>query len=125
MDRSREQHSKVNGTWSPGTVHDLRVALRLCILIADLMRNLDPAAGWKPMRKAGRRLFRQLGTLRDTQVLAEWVQKLGSPDESSTAALIEKLKTKYGQDRVAAQGAARAFDRKQWRIWSRNVASRL
>ena len=125
MDRVLEQHSKLNGNWSPETVHDLRVALRRCILIADLMRSLDPAAGWKPMRKAGRRLFRQLGTLRDTQVLAEWVQKLGSPDEVSTAALIEKLKAKYGQDRVAAERAAREFDRKQWRLWSRELASRF
>jgi CHAD domain-containing protein len=125
MDRVHEQHSKLNGDWSPETVHDLRVALRRCILIADLMRGLDPAAGWKPMRKAGRRLFRQLGTLRDTQVLAEWAQKLGSPEEASTATLIEKLKVKYGQDRVSAQGAAREFDRKQWRMWSRELASRF
>jgi CHAD domain-containing protein len=125
MDRVLEQHSKLNGSWAPEPVHDLRVALRRCILIADLMRGLDPAAGWKPMRKAGRRLFRQLGTLRDTQVLAEWAQKLGPPEEASTAALIEKLNAKYGQDRVAAQGAAREFDRKQWRAWSRELASRF
>src|SRR5882762_1464975 len=113
MDRVLEQHSKLNGNWSPETVHDLRVALRRCILIADLMRNLDPADGWKPMRKAGRRLFGQLGTLRNTQVLAERVQKLGSLDVVSSAALIEKLKAKYGQDRVSAQRASREFDKKQ------------
>src|SRR3979490_2017871 len=115
MDRALEQHAKLNGNWSPETVHDLRVALRRCILIADLIRGLDPAAGGEPMRKAGRRLFRQLGTLRAAQVLAEWVQKLGSPDEVSTAALIEKLKAKYGQDRVASERGAREVDRKQWR----------
>jgi CHAD domain-containing protein len=125
MDRVLEQHSKLEGNWSTETVHDLRVALRRCVLIADLMRGLDPAAGCKPMRKAGRRLFRQLGTLRDTQVLGEWAQKLGSPDEASTAALIEKLKVKYAQDRIAAQGAAREFDRKQWRMWARELTSRF
>src|ERR1700687_2817985 len=119
MDRVLEEHSKLNGNWAPESVHDLRVALRRCILIADVMRDLDPGAGWKPMRKAARRLFRQLGTLRDTQVLAEWVQKLGPPDEASTVGLLEELKAKYEQDRVAAQGAAKEFDRKQWRTWSR------
>src|SRR5437016_1030836 len=78
---------------------------------------------WKLMRKAGRRLFRQLGTLRDTHVLAEWVRKLGAPDEASTAALLEELQTKYDQDRAAAQDAANAFDRKQWRTWLRELGS--
>src|SRR6267378_8107660 len=125
MDRALEQHSKLNGNWSPETVHDLRVALRRCILIADLMRSLDPAAGWKPMRKAGRRLFRQLGALRDTQVLAEWVEKLGVAGEASTVVLLEGLKAKYEQDRAAAHDTAREFDRKQWRVWSRELAGRF
>src|SRR5260370_8590610 len=88
------------------------------------MRDLDPGASWKLMRKAGRRLFRQLGTLRDTQVLTEWVQKLGSPDDASTAALLEELKAQYEQNRVAAQKSAKEFDRKQWRAWSRELAGR-
>ncbi len=47
MDRVLEQHSKLNGNWSPETVHDLRVALRRCILIADLMgrETAFPAVG--------------------------------------------------------------------------------
>src|SRR5260370_42428990 len=35
------------------------------------------------------------------------------------------LKAKYEQDRAAAQDAAREFDRKQWRIWSRELAGRF
>jgi len=122
MDRVLEEHSKLNGSWAPEPVHDLRVSLRRCILIADLMKDLDPGAGWKLMRKAARRLFRQLGALRDAQVLMEWVQKLGPLGETSTAALLEGLKEKYDQDRAAAQDAAREFDRKQWRAWSRELA---
>jgi CHAD domain-containing protein len=125
MDRVLEQHSKLNEDWSPEPVHDLRVALRRCILIADVMRNLDPGASWKPVRKAGRRLFRQLGTSRDTQVLAEWVQKLGSPEDASTLALLEELKGKHEQNRAESQKAAKEFDRKQWRAWSRELASRF
>ncbi len=125
MDRVLEEHSKLNGSWAPEPVHDLRVSLRRGILIADLMRDLDPGAGWKPMRKTARRLFRQLGTLRDDQVLMEWVEKLGPPDEASTATLLEGLKAKYEQDRAAAQYAAKEFDRKQWRTWSRELAGRF
>ena len=125
MDRVLEEHSKLNEDWALESVHDVRVALRRCTLIADVMRDLDPAAAWKPMRKAARRLFRQLGMLRDTQVLAEWVRKLGSPDEPSTVALLEELKAKYEQDLTAAQSAAKEFDRKQWRTWSRELASRF
>ncbi len=125
MDRVLEEHSKLNGNWAPEPVHDLRVALRRCILIADLMKDPDPGADWKPMRKAARRPFRQLGALRDAQVLMEWVQKLGPQDEASTATLLEGLKAKYEQDRAAAQDAAKKFDRKQWRTWSRELAGRF
>jgi len=124
MDRVLEQHAKLDGDWAPDSVHDLRVALRRCILIAEVMRNLDPGVSWKPMRKSGRRLFRQLGTLRDTQVLTEWVQKLGSPDDASTAALLEELNAHHEQNRVAAQKSAKEFDRKQWRSWARELAGR-
>jgi CHAD domain-containing protein len=124
MDRVLEQHTKLDGDWTPDSVHDLRVALRRCILIAEVMRNLDPGASWKPMRKAARRLFRQLGNLRDTQVLTQWVQKLGRPEEASTGALLGELAAQHEQNRAAAQKSAKEFDRKQWRSWSRELASR-
>ena len=125
MDRVLEEQSRLNGNWAPESVHDLRVALRRCILIADVLKDLDPGTGWKPLRKAARRFFRQLGTVRDTQVLSEWVHRLGPPDEASTVALLEELKAKYEQDRAAAQVAAKEFDRKQWRTWSRELAIRF
>jgi CHAD domain-containing protein len=125
MDRVLEEHSKLGGSWAPEPVHDLRVALRRCILIADLMRDLDPGADWKPMRKAGRKLFRQLGTLRDTQVLAEWVRKLGADDDASTLVLLDELNGRSEKDLAAAQRTAREFDRKQWRAWCRELAVRF
>ena len=124
MDRVLEQHTKLDGDWSPDSVHDLRVAMRRCILIADVMRDLDPDASWKPMRKTARRLFRQLGTLRDAQVLTEWVQKLGSPEDPSTVALLAELQAQHERNRAAAQKSAEEFDRKQWRSWSRELAGR-
>ena len=125
MDRVLEEHAKLGDDLSADPVHDLRVALRRCILIADIMKDLDPVGDWKPMRKAGKRLFRHLGALRDVQVLTEWVERLGTPGEASTVTLLEGLKAKYEKDRATAQDAARKFDRKQWRSWVSELTGRF
>ncbi len=116
MDRVLDVHSKVGGELAVEPVHDLRVALRRCILIAEIMRDLDPGSDWKSMRKVARRLFNRLGGSRDAHVLAEWIVKLGSPDDPSTAMLLESLKTENERDQSAAKDAVRSFDRKQWRV---------
>jgi CHAD domain-containing protein len=121
MDRVLQEHSKLGGELSPDPVHDLRVALRRCILIADVMREVDPVADWKLMRKTARRIFHKLGDLRDSQVLTEWIEKLRSPGDSSTDLFLESLKAKYEKDRVGAQSAIKEFDRKQWRAWMREL----
>lgn len=123
MERVLEEHSKLADGLDAAPVHDLRVALRRCILIADVMRDLDLGSNWKSMRKAARRIFNRLGGLRDTQVLAEWVEKLGSPGEASTNLLLESLKARSEKDRTDAQDAVRKFDRKQWRSWMRELSS--
>src|ERR1035437_322469 len=58
-------------------VHDLRVALRRCRSLADGLMAIDSDSSWKEMKKAGRKLFQALGELRDMQVMAEWIEKLG------------------------------------------------
>ncbi len=123
MDRVLEQHSKLGGEFLPEPVHDLRVALRRCIVISDMMRDLDPGAAWKPMRKVARKIFQRLGDVRDTQVLMEWIEKLRSPDDGSTDFLMESLKAKHDKDRSGAQRAVKEFDRKQWRSWTRELAN--
>src|SRR3984957_19260683 len=123
MDRVLEEHANVGGALPAGPIHDLRVSLRRCILIADVMRDIDPACDWNAMRKSARRTFQQLGTLRDSQVLAEWIEKLGGAGEASTDALLAELKKRHEQDRTGARAAARDFDRKQWRAWRRECAN--
>jgi CHAD domain-containing protein len=123
MDRVLDVHSKGGGELAVEPVHDLRVALRRCILIAEIMRDLDPGSDWKSMRKAGRRLFSRMGGSRDAHVLAEWIVKLGSPDDPSTAILLESLKAENEKDQTAAKHAVRSFDRKQWRSWIRKFSS--
>ena len=122
MDRVLEEHSNVGGALPADPIHDLRISLRRCILIADVMMDLDPGCDWKGMRKSARRTFQRLGTLRDTQVLTEWIEKLGTPGEPSTDVLLEALKKKHEQDRIDARAAIREFDRKQWRTWRRECA---
>ena len=122
MDRVLDEHSNVGGALPAEPIHDLRVSLRRCIVIADVLRDLDPACDWKSMRKSARRTFQRLGTLRDTQVLTEWIEKLGASGDASTDVLREALEKKHEQDRIAARTAIREFDRKEWRTWRRECA---
>ena len=121
-DRVLEEHSNIGGALPAEPIHDLRISLRRCILIAEVMRDIDPACDWKALRKSARRTFQKLGALRDTQVLSEWVEKLGAPGEASTDALLDALKKKHEQDRTDARAALREFDRKEWRAWRRDCA---
>jgi exopolyphosphatase/guanosine-5'-triphosphate,3'-diphosphate pyrophosphatase len=121
-DRVLDEHSNVGGALPAEPIHDLRVSLRRCILIADVMMEVDPECDWKAMRKSARRTFQRLGTLRDTQVLAEWIEKLSAPGEASAAILLDALKKQHEQDRTDARAAIREFDRKQWRAWRHECA---
>jgi CHAD domain-containing protein len=128
MDRVLEEHAKLGDHLSADPVHDLRVALRRCILIADIMKDLDPGGDWKPMRRAGKRLFRQLGALRDTQVLTEWVERLGTPGEDSTVMLQEGLKARYdhgaeGRKVVQQEAMASLGDETGWPFPARGFRS--
>ncbi|HXC31895.1 MAG TPA: CHAD domain-containing protein [Verrucomicrobiae bacterium] len=122
MDRVLEEHSNVGGALPAEPIHDLRISLRRCILIAEVMKDIDPACDWKGLRKSARRTFQRLGTLRDTQVLTEWIEKLGTPGEAATEALLELLKKQHEQDRNDARAAIREFDRKEWRTWRRDCS---
>ena len=125
MDRVLAEHSKLAGKMPEDPVHDLRVALRRCILIADVMREIDPGGDWKVMRKAAREVFRELGSLRDTQVLIGWVERLGAAGDGSALKLTDELKARLERARAAAQKAVRGFDRNKWRDWVKGLAPRF
>ncbi|HEY6371467.1 MAG TPA: CHAD domain-containing protein [Candidatus Sulfotelmatobacter sp.] len=76
MGRVLEECERVSADFSADPVHDLRVSLRRCRSMADGMMAMDPDREWKAMKKAGQRLFRRLGALRDVQIMMEWIQKL-------------------------------------------------
>lgn len=122
MDRVLEEHSKVDGGLHSDAVHDLRISLRRCILIAEVMEDLDPSCDWKALRKMGRQTFQRLGELRDTHVLMKWIEKLGGEEESPTGAFLSLLKKKQEDAKGEARAAIREFDRKQWRGFRRDCA---
>jgi len=113
-------------------VHDLRVALRRCRSLADGLMAMDPDPSWKDMKKAGRKLFRALGELRDMQVMQEWVEKLGgadkakgeATDDSVAVKLLNHIHTREAECKQAAWKDLNQFDRKRWRQWSRLLPRR-
>jgi len=123
-------------------VHDLRVALRRCRSLADGLMAIDPDSSWKEMKKAGKKLFQALGELRDMQVMAEWIEKLGDASDSAAAGdaasrvstgnqgdpvAIKLLAHVHAREAACKQHALKdlhQFDRKQWRQWSRSLPQR-
>jgi len=123
-------------------VHDLRVALRRCRSLADGLMAVDPDSSWKDMKKAGRKLFQALGELRDMQVMAEWIEKLGVASDSAAAGdaasrvstgnqgdsvavkLLHHVHTREAACKQHAFKDLHQFDRKQWRQWSRTLPQR-
>ena len=147
MERVVEECNHVAADFSADPVHDLRVSLRRCRSLADGMMAMDPDPDWKAMKKAGKRLFQRLGTLRDVQIMMEWIEKLhpapsnsakvespdiqaeGMPKDQSAGdpaarALLEILHHREDEQKAEARSALEEFDRKQWRQWSKSLPLR-
>jgi CHAD domain-containing protein/HD superfamily phosphodiesterase len=124
MERTLAECDRASVEFGANPVHDLRVALRRCRSMADGLRVMDPNPGWKDMKKAGKRLFRGLGELRDAQVMEEWMSRLGNPDDPVTMALLQFLAGREAQLKQQAALALQEFDRKQWRRWMTSLPRR-
>src|SRR5271167_2342256 len=118
MERVLEECDRTGIDLAADPVHDLRVALRRCRSMADGLFVMDPNPAWKEMKRAGKRLFSQLGELRDAQVMEEWVGRLGKPEDPVTSLLLHFLAGREAQLKQQAALALQEFDRKQWRRWS-------
>lgn len=110
--------------FAPDPVHDLRVALRRCRSLADGWIAIDPRPAWKDMKKAGRKLFRALGGLRDVQVMTEWVEKLAEVDDPAVVALAAYAGSRERELKQTALLALQAFDRKAWARWAEVLPAR-
>jgi CHAD domain-containing protein len=124
MERVLEECDRASVEFGADPVHDLRVALRRCRSMADGLRVMDPNPAWKEMKKAGKQLFRELGELRDAQVIEEWVGRLGKPDDPVSIALLQFLAGRETQLKLQASVALQEFDRKQWRRWITSLPRR-
>ncbi len=125
MQRVIEECDRARLSFAPDPVHDLRVALRRCCSIADGVRAIDPDPAWKEMKKAGKRLFRKLGELRDMHVMQDWAHHFDSPGDPVTGALLQFITSRETLHQQEALQALQAFDRKQWERWSRSLPRRM
>ncbi len=124
MERALKELEKVRTSPEPDAVHDLRVALRRCRSVAAVMEEVDPEGPWRAMRKLGRKLFRQLGELRDVQVLEDWTKKLGAESDPVRLQLLTLFEKQEGELRESATWVAGRFDEKAWRKLERGLQSR-
>jgi CHAD domain-containing protein len=148
MERVLVECDRAAAGFDADPVHDLRVALRRCRSLADGLMALDSDRSWKDMKKAGRKLFRALGELRDMQVMEEWIEKLGDLDHHSSDAAagerwpgerwsgerwsgdpvaVKLLDYVHAREIASKQLAFKdlnQFDRKQWRQWARTLPQR-
>jgi CHAD domain-containing protein len=124
MDRVLEELGNVRASLDADAVHDLRVAIRRCRSVAAVMEEVDPDPAWHEMRKVARKLFHGLGMLRDAQVMAEWVNKLGPEVDPVRTQLQASLETKAPRLREQADRAAAKFDDKTWNRLERRLRQR-
>jgi len=109
---------------APDTVHDLRVALRRCRSLAEGFSEVDSHRDWRQFRKAARRLQSGLTELRDAQVMADWVRRLGFTGGTAGAAVAASLRHDEREARRAARSALADFPRRRWKRWRRRLPQR-
>lgn len=135
MERVLEECARAAAGFEADPVHDLRVAIRRCRSLADGLMAMDPDSSWKEMKKAGRKLFRALGELRDMQVMQEWIEKLSGAADGDAASrdstedpvvgkLLNHVRAREAECKQLAWRDLNQFDKKRWRQWSRTLPGR-
>jgi CHAD domain-containing protein len=124
MQRVLKECDKASPALDADPVHDLRVALRRCRSMADGWMQIDPDPDWKAMKNAGKKLFRALGELRDSQVMTEWLEKLATPDDPVGKALAAHAAQRESGLKHLARTALDELDRKHWQRWSATLPQR-
>jgi CHAD domain-containing protein len=114
MERVLIEIDRTHRDLNPERIHDLRVALRRCRSMAEGFLAIDRDKGWRALLKEGRRLFKRLGKLRDTQILEEWIGRLGKPEDVVSIAMLFHLAQSERQLKHAAIDALQAFNRSRW-----------
>ena len=125
MEQVPKEIEKVRKEFAPDPVHDLRVALRRCRAMGEVLLTVDPHPDWKKMRREGKRVFSSLGELRDCQVLMEWIKELGEADDPVTQRLLAYTLAQEGTLKAAAAEALARFDGKAWANWAGKLPKRV
>ena len=125
MERVLKELETVRTAPDPDAIHDLRVAIRRCRSIAAVMQEVDPDPAWPELRRLGKKLFRQLGELRDVQILADWLQQLSGTEDPVGQKLQAECSTEEKTLREAASKAAGKFDAKAWNKLEHIVSKRI
>ena len=124
MERVLKELDAVRKAPDPDAVHDLRVAIRRCRSVAAAMEEVDPDTAWPDMRKLAKKMFHQLGELRDTQVLEEWAKQLGPESDAIRERLLAGFTAQEKELQQAALKAVDKFDQKSWRRLERKLQRR-
>ena len=125
MEQSLKEAEMAREDFAPDPVHDLRVALRRCRSMGEVLLTVDPVPEWKKMRKEGKRVFGSLGDLRDCQVMKEWIEKLGTPNDPVTQRLTTYANAQEATLKVVAGDALAKFDTRQWEKWAAELPKRI
>lgn len=112
---------KVEESWDTDSVHDLRVAIRRCRTMADVLSEVNPSSGWRKVKKTSRDVFHELGLLRDVQVERESVKRLAPTRDPVRRLLLQHLAERERHSRKASREALDQFDRKEWKKWQRKL----
>lgn len=105
-------------------VHDLRTSLRRCLAIESVFAEFDSHPDWKRMRRAGKKLLKHMGRLRDTQVLLDWLGKLEIAKSDIGKALAESIRQEQDECKADALDAMEAFDSHKWKSWMEVLVAR-
>src|SRR5579875_97732 len=115
MLRVIDRAAKVQHGFDIDDVHDLRVAIRRCRTMAEVLSEVNPSPGWRRLKKASGPMFHALGELRDAQVMAKLVKRIAPRRDPVRRHLLHMLSDQEKQCRADAADAIEHFDRKLWK----------
>ena len=119
-----DQHIEAGKALETEAIHDLRVALRRSLAMAEAFVDLDPDPAWRDMRRQGRQLFKPLGRLRDVHVLKERVKRIDPAEGPLARAVLDRLEESEREEQRAVRKALARFSRRRWKLWAGHLASR-
>ena len=124
ISRVLKQRKRAAKELRPESVHDLRTALRRCLSMEDAHSEFDPHPDWKKMKRAAKRLLKNLGGLRDSDVLLEWLDKLEVAKDKTGADLRGAIEAERANFRQEAEDALKNFDQQKWKSWAGELTPR-